>query len=180
MDNNIELRTERLTIRPIEKKDAYSVFNYRSDADTNMYQGWIPKTIEDVHDFINKVATKINIEDSWFQFVIIEMSSKEIIGDIGVHFLDSDNKQAEIGCTLAKKHHGKGFATEGLKSVIEYLFNNLDKHRIIGSIDPENIQSIGLVERLGFIKEAHFRESILINGKWVDDVIYAILKREWK
>jgi len=32
---------------------------------------------------------------------------------------------------------------------------------------------------LGFRKEAHFRESLLINGEWVDDLVYALLKDEW-
>ncbi len=59
------------------------------------------------------------------------------------------------------------------------MFKNLNKHRIIGSIDPRNNRSIGLLERLGFRREAHFKQSLLIDGKWVDDIIYAILKREW-
>jgi len=33
---------------------------------------------------------------------------------------------------------------------------------------------------LGFRKEAHFIESIFKNGEWLDDIIYAILKKEWK
>jgi len=37
-----------------------------------------------------------------------------------------------------------------------------------------------LVERLGFRKEAHFVESLFFHGKWVDDLVYAILAKEWK
>nr|WP_321487069.1 GNAT family protein [uncultured Draconibacterium sp.] len=73
-----------------------------------------------------------------------------------------------------------GFATEAAKAVINYLFCELKKHRITASIDPENIASVALLEKLGFRKEAHFRESLFLNDKWVDDVIYALLAREWK
>ena len=179
MEHRIELKTERLILRPVEEKDAKAIFNYRSDSTTNQYQGWIPKSLDDVHKFINKVSPKIDIVDTWFQFVIIKNNSNEIIGDVGIHFLDSDKKQVEIGCTLDKTYQGKGYATETLKGTLDYLFNKLDKRRVIGSIDPRNIKSIGLVERLGFRKEAHFKESILINGEWVDDLVYAILKNEW-
>jgi RimJ/RimL family protein N-acetyltransferase len=55
----------------------------------------------------------------------------------------------------------------------------LKKHRIITSIDPENTNSIKLVERIGFRKEAHFIESLFINGKWVDDIVYAITRKDW-
>lgn len=177
MENKIELRTERLFLRPVEAKDAKAIFNYRSDFKTNKYQGWIPKTIEDVDSFLKKISLEIDIAGTWFQFVIIDITNSEIIGDLGIHFLDDE--QAEIGCTLEKNKHGKGYATEALKSAIDLLFNGLNKHRIIGSIDPQNIKSIGLVERLGFRKEAHFKESLLINGEWVDDIVYAILKKEW-
>ena len=179
MENRTELKTERLILRPVEEKDAKAIFNYRSDSTTNQYQGWIPKSLDDVHKFINKVSPKIDIVDTWFQFVIIKNDSNEIIGDVGIHFLDTDNKQAEIGCTLDKTYQGKGYATEALKETLDYLFNKLNKRRIIGSIDPRNIKSTGLVERLGFRKEAHFKESILINGEWIDDLVYAILKDEW-
>ena len=177
MSNRIELKTERLILRPIEEKDANAILIYRSDSETNKYQGWIPKTIEDVYSFLKKTSSEIDIVNTWFQFAIIDIVKSDIIGDIGIHFLDDE--QAEIGCTLGKENHGKGYATEALKSVLNLLFNELNKHRIIGSIDPKNISSIRLVERLGFRKEAHFKESLLINGEWVDDIIYAILKREW-
>jgi RimJ/RimL family protein N-acetyltransferase len=180
MSNKIELRTDRLILRAIDKKDAKAIFKYRSDEITNQYQGWIPKKLEDVYDFINKTANEINVVNTWFQLVIISKETEELIGDIGIHFLDIENKQVEIGCSLEKGQQGKGYAIEALNQVMEFLFNQLDKHRIIASIDPNNIPSVRLMERLGFRKEAHFKESISINGQWVDDIVYAILKKEWK
>lgn len=111
--------------------------------------------------------------------MIIEQESDTLIGDIGVHFMDSENKQVEVGCTLNKDYQGKGYATESLRTIIDYLIQTLNKHRIITSIDPANSDSIRLVERLGFRKEAHFVESLFFHGKWVDDIVYAILEKEW-
>jgi RimJ/RimL family protein N-acetyltransferase len=73
-----------------------------------------------------------------------------------------------------------GYATESVARVIEYLFNDLNKHRIITSIDPANENSVRLVQRIGFRKEAHFVESLFINGKWVDDLIYAMIEKDWE
>ncbi|MBA3284939.1 MAG: GNAT family N-acetyltransferase, partial [Nitrosopumilus sp.] len=97
-----------------------------------------------------------------------------------IHFVGDDGFQCEIGCTLNKKYQGKGFATNAMKITIDYLFHNLNKHRISGSVDPNNSNSIRLLERLNFRKEAHFKESLFVNGEWKDDVIYGILKSEWK
>jgi RimJ/RimL family protein N-acetyltransferase len=180
MHQIIELETERLILRPINRNDAESIFRYRSDSITNKFQGWIPKNIEDVQDFIkNRVSSTINENGTWFQFVIILKTIGELIGDTGLHFFDKENKQVEIGCTISKKYQGNGFATEAMSEVMKYLFDTMNKHRIIASIDPRNINSIRLVEKLNFRKEAHFKESIMSNGTWVDDLIYAILKNEW-
>jgi RimJ/RimL family protein N-acetyltransferase len=173
--------TDRLLLRRMEMEDAERILHYRSDPVANQYQGWIPKTIDDVHDFIkNRIAPTIDMAGTWYQFVMIKKASSELIGDIGVHFLAAERQQVELGYTLDKKHQGQGYATEALAGIIDFLFNELDKHRIVTSIDPRNGKSIALVVRLGFRKEAHFKESILQNGEWVDDLLYALLEAEWR
>lgn len=174
------LQTQRLLLRPIQLDDKQTLFDYRKDEETNKYQGWIPKTIGDVEEFIGKLEPQLNIPKSWFQMAIIEKENQVFIGDLGIHFLEESSQQVELGYTLNKKFQGKGYATEAINTVINYLFSELNKHRITTSVDPENSPSFKLLERLGFIKEAHFRESLFINDEWVDDIIYALLAKEWK
>lgn len=176
----MKLESERLILRPMNIGDKVEIFAYRSDNVTNEFQGWIPKTIGDVEIFIDKIAKQVNEPDTWFQFVLIEKVSQKIIGDLGIHFLDKENKQVEIGCTLNKSYQKKGFAIESVRRVIDYLFKELNKHRIIASIDPRNANSIQLVERLGFRKEAHLVESVFVNERWVDDLVYSLLEKDWK
>ncbi|NOU59516.1 GNAT family N-acetyltransferase [Marinifilum caeruleilacunae] len=174
------LHTERLRLEKLEMKHAESFYQYRSDAETNKYQGWIPYAMEDCKHFIkNRIAKEFNEMGTWFQFAILSQDTNAMIGDLGVHFIDGDMQQVEIGCTLNKQYHCKGYASEATKAVIDYLFTKLKKHRITASVDPDNTASIKLMEKLGFRKEAHFKQSILMNGVWVDDVIYAILGSEW-
>nr|WP_321358249.1 GNAT family protein [uncultured Draconibacterium sp.] len=174
----MQLNTQRLILRPVEANDKHAILTYRSDAETNKYQGWIPKTIDDVETFFGKLSTEFNVPDTWFQLAVLDKNSNELIGDIGIHFIDE--QQVEIGYTIAKQHQGVGFVTEAALAVIDYLFGELKKHRITASIDPENVASVALLEKLGFRKEAHFVESLFLNDKWVDDIIYALLAREWK
>lgn len=176
----INLKTNRLEIRPITEDDAKSVFAYRSDPETNRFLSLEPQTVDDVIGFINSSSHAINIVDTWFQLVITLKNSQTIIGDIGLHFLAPDNTQAEIGYTLHKNYRGKGFATEAVSAVIQYVFNTLQKHRIRASVDPNNSVSIVLLERLRFKKEAHFKESLFFKGNWVDDVVYALLAKDWR
>jgi RimJ/RimL family protein N-acetyltransferase len=180
MRDNIEINTERLKLRPIRLEDAKAIFEYRADPVANRYQGWIPKAIDEAKDFVtNRVASEMDLFNTWFQFALIEKDSNKLIGDIGIHFFDADKKQVGIGYTLDKNYQGKGYMTEALIAAINYIFIDLDKHRITASIDPDNIKSIKLVEKLGFRKEGHFKKSFLANGQWIDDLVFAILKEEW-
>lgn len=179
MKHVVELSTARLNLRPLDTADAKELFSYRSDRFSNRYQGWIPESLAEAEEFINtRVSPVINIKGTWFQFAVILKATGKIIGDIGLHFFDNENRQVELGCTLSINNQGKGYATEAIREVIKYLFITLDKHRVIAVIDPENSGSINLFERLGFRKEAHFRKCRWLNGTWVDDLVYALLREE--
>jgi RimJ/RimL family protein N-acetyltransferase len=173
------LETDRLILRPLRIEDTSPLFTYRSDSETNKYQGWIPKTMEEVADFIIRNPKQFNLPETWFQLALTEKKNETFIGDIGVHFFGKENKQVELGCTLNKKYQNKGYATEALTKVIDCLFLDLKKHRIITSIDPQNTDSIRLVERIGFRKEGHFIKSLFLNNVWVDDIIYALIEDDW-
>lgn len=175
----MHLETERLLIRDLTLDDKQAVFNYRSDAEANKFQSWIPETLEDVEQFIERNNKEFNQPESWYQVLITEKDSKAVIGDIGIHFFGSENLQAELGITLNKDFQGRGYASEALKGVINFLFSDLKKHRIMASIDPENIDSLKLMERIGFRKEGHFVKSLFWKNNWTDDVIYALLREEW-
>ncbi len=58
-------------------------------------------------------------------------------------------------------------------------FDDLGLHRIIGRCDARNTASARLMERLGMRREAHFRENEWFKGEWGDELIYAMLDREW-
>lgn len=175
----MKLSTERLILRPLNTNDKQAIFEYHSNAECNKYQGWIPKTLSDVEQFIGKLAPIPNQVDTWFQLAIIEKESEKLIGDVGIHFIGNENKQVGLGYTLAQKYQGLGFANEAITRTIDYLFLDLKKHRITASVDPNNISSIRLLEKLGFRKEAHFIESYNQDGKWMDDALFALLSREW-
>ena len=174
--NGSQIISDRLMLRMLQMEDADDLFRYRSNAAVNKYQGWIPKTLSDVHDFIAyKVSPEMNQPGTWAQWAIIEKETHQLIGDIGIHFLPLDLYQVELGCTLDILHQGKGYATEALTKTINYLFGELGKHRLTASIDPRNQASIALFERLGFRLKAHYPQSLFINGEWVDDLVYELM-----
>lgn len=174
-----KITTDRLFIRTLDMKDRDAFFEYRSMPEVYKYQSWRPEDIDDIERFIlANIAIIPNTKDSWLQLAVC-LKDGQLVGDVGIHFLD-DGFQAEIGYTLSHEFQGKGYASEAVRALIDYLFVGLNKHRITGSVDPDNLKSIMLLENLGFRKEAHFIKSYRLNDKWYDDCVYAVLADEWK
>ena len=92
----------------------------------------------------------------------------------------SDTRQAYIGFTLSVIHWRKGYAEEACRRLLDYLFGELNLHRVIAECDVENTASYRLLERLGFRREAHLIENIWFKGSWGSEFHYGLLEREWK
>ncbi|HEY6233849.1 MAG TPA: GNAT family N-acetyltransferase [Candidatus Elarobacter sp.] len=176
-----DIVTERLVLRALRPGDAEAMFAYRSDPEIMRYQGWDPESLADVREFIADNADyRAYAPGSWRQFAITLRATGELLGDCGVHVPEDKPEQAEFGITLATPFQGRGYASEALRALLHLVFDTLGKHRAFASVDPRNAPSIALFERAGFRKEAHHVESLWLMGEWVDDVIFAMLAREWR
>lgn len=113
-----------------------------------------------------------------FQIAIELRETGRLIGDCAIHTL-TDTSQAEIGFTVSPDHQGKGYGSEAVKSLLGYLFHLMKMHRVIAVTDVRNIHSIGLIEKMGFRREAHFIKSTWNKGEYTDEFLYAILREEW-
>lgn len=172
--------TERLSIRRLEVCDAEAVFQYRSDPEISRYQNWEPQSVGEVRSFIAGLdEISIDTPGRWYQLGLYVSGSGELAGDCGIHVQSHDPRQVEFGITLAREFQGRGFATEALRAILGYLFTAMGKHRVFGSVDPRNAPSLALLERAGMRREAHFVESLWFKGAWADDIVYAILRREY-
>jgi len=176
-----ELITERLRLRRLVPADCPAMFAYRSDPSVVAYQTWEPRDLTEIERFVaDQMKLHPDTPDSWFQLAITSLQTNELVGDCGLHFPADEEQQAEIGITIAPAWQRHGFAAETVSAGFGYLFDTLDKHRVYASVDPRNTPSVALLERLGMRREAHFRESFLVRGEWTDDLIYALLQREWR
>jgi RimJ/RimL family protein N-acetyltransferase len=164
----------------MRESDAAALFAYRSDPEVARYQGFAPKTPADAEAFlVSARAARFDEAGAWCQLAVRRADSGELIGDIGTRPRRDDGSQVEIGVTIAPEHQRQGYAKDALAALLDHLFGNLGKRRVFASVDPRNRASIALLEGLGFRQEAHFRESLRFKGEWVDDMVFAILAREW-
>ena len=175
----MELGTSRLRIDALRHEDADALFRYRADPEVARYQGWRPDTLADAQGFIRaQVDFSSPTPGTWFQRAIRLRDDGILIGDLGLCL--SEDRQVEFGISISPSQQGQGYAREALVALIAFVFGVLRAHRVHASVDPRNQASLALLHGLGLRQEAHFRESLRLRGEWVDDVVFALLAREWQ
>jgi len=174
----MELTTARLLLDHLRPGDAEALFACRADPAVARFQGWRPASVAEARAFIDMQGEPA--PGLWFQRAIRLRDGHALIGDLGVCLPATPGDSVEFGISLAPEHQGKGYAREALKAVFQQGFDVLGWRRIHASVDPRNVGCMDLLTALGMRQEAHFRESLWLHGEWVDDVVFAILAREWQ
>jgi len=176
------LQSERLILRNFVESDLEPFLTYRNDPKVAKYQGWgIPYSREKGEAFILSMLGKVELkQDGWVQFAIALKESDQLIGDLGCHIKKDDERQARIGFTLDSKHWRKGYITEIIPCLLEYLFEDMNIHRVAADCDVDNIASQRTLDKLGFRREAHLIESYLVDGRYASEYYFGMLQREWK
>ncbi len=174
------LSSERLHFRRLTIDDAQEIFELRSNPETMKY---IPRplaiTTDDALKHINLINDKIdeNIDINW---AITEKNNDKCIGIIGFFSTQPENFRTELGYMLLPEYHNKGYVTESVKTLLNYAFHTLNFNSIEATINPDNVASEKVLQKNGFVKEAHLAENFYHNGKFIDSVIYSLLKRNYK
>ncbi len=171
------LETERLYLRRVTKEDVNEIFALRSNEETMKY---IPrplvKTEEDAMAHIAMMDEKINNNEG-INWAITLKNDLKLIGLIGHYRIKPEHFRAEIGYMLLPEYHGKGIIVEAIKETVKYGFEIMKLHSIEAVIDPENLASEKVLQKCGFVKEAHFKENEYYEGRFLDSVIYSILNK---
>jgi aminoglycoside 6'-N-acetyltransferase len=178
---SFQLETERLILRPFLDEDLDAFLDYRNDPSVALHQSWsIPYSRQQGIDFLNEMKKSRPGEAGvWYQIAIELKVNGALIGDCVFCLLQEEPQQAEIGYSLARAYQGQGYASEAIRRLLDYLFDDLELHRVRAICDVENHASARLLERVGMRCEGHFIESFWIKGRWSSEYWYAVLRREW-
>ncbi len=140
---------------------------------------------ESIQSQMSRVEAQKRIENpdvsdsvGWTWFVM-EKKDGTKIGFI-VHFTVQPSQHVEIGYALVPKEKGKGYGTEALQIMVDYLFLTKDIMRIQANTDIRNLASQRVLEKAGFHKEGTIRQAGFVRGQWQNDYLYSILREEWQ
>jgi ribosomal-protein-alanine N-acetyltransferase len=89
-------------------------------------------------------------------------------------------KLLTIAYCLLPAERGKSYCTEAVKIMVDYLFLSKEIHCIQATTHFRNVASQRVLEKAGFKKEGVMRQRFFIRGEWPDQMLFSILREEWK
>ena len=173
------LYTDRLILRRITLEDAQNFFEIRSNKELMSALDKEPfKNLEELLSFFEQIEAGINSNKS-IAWAVCLKDDNNMIGHVGYHKIDFVNHRAEIAYALLPKFQNKGLCSEALKAILDVAFNQFNFHSLEADVNPANNPSIKLITKMGFVKEAHFRENYFFKNVFLDSAIYSLLKKDY-
>jgi len=154
------LETARLTLRLVQESDLPALFIANSDDAVTRYLPYASwKDMSDAHAWLDRAVTRFAANEA-AQFVVEQRHSKDVIGSCLIFHFEPTTREAEVGYVLAQAHWGAGNMFEAMSAFASFAFDRFELKRLVARVDPANVASARLLERLGFVKESETPESL--------------------
>ncbi|AIQ14319.1 GNAT family N-acetyltransferase [Paenibacillus durus] len=174
------LETDRFVLRQLKQDDSREIFQYFSlDEVTKFYDLESFTNIEQAEELIDRWNQKFE-RNQGIRWGITLRSESRVIGTCGFHGWMKNHYKAEIGYELTPEYWRQGYMTEVIQKAIEFGFDNLGLNRIEAFVEPENVGSRKVLEKIGLSEEGTLKEHFYWRNRFVDTVIYALLKKDYK
>lgn len=169
------LTTPRLRLRCPELDDAAIMFENLTHPEAARFGGKAPPaTVEATREKLEKVLATIRAGEG-ISWALVDIETGAYLGSAGLWRWDKPHFRAELGYEIAARVWGRGLMPEAVAPILAFGFQRMDLHSIEAKVHPANTASIRVVEKLGFQREALFRENHWNGVEFEDTAVYSLL-----
>jgi len=173
------LESARLRLRAYRSNDADAMLRLYSDPQVMRYWSFPPWSERAQAEAYIKRALSEMAEGRVLPWAIANLADDRLVGTTTLFALDAVQGRAEVGYSLDPKLQGQGMASEALRLALGHAFDTLRLRRIEADVDPRNVPSCRLLERLGFRLEGLLRARWRVAGEICDSALYGLLAPEF-
>jgi len=176
------IKGKLVQLRPVQRSDISYFLQWFNDPDVTQYLlMYLPMTEMAEQKFIEEIGTTRAATSAFFVIEVEDAEKTKAIGTIGLNGINAKDHNATFGIAIGdKKYWSKGYGTEAAALIIKYGFEQLNLHRIDSGALSFNDRSIRMHLKLGFREEGRRRELIFRNGAYYDEVMFGLLREDWK
>lgn len=176
---DLPIVTDRLVLRLFSMDDLDDVWAYMRLPEVGRYMLWAARDREDSREALSRMVAETGLEKDGDYLTLAVTKAGAVLGHVELGLVSAEHQQGEVGYVFHPDHQGKGFATEAAREMLRLGFADMNLHRIIGRCSARNTASAKLLRRLDMRQEAHFVDYRKVNGEWREELVFAILERDW-
>jgi ribosomal-protein-serine acetyltransferase len=177
-----ERRDANIVIEKINLERIRDIYDAATESREEIFaQGFLAKTdfsIEEVESWI-KGAIEDWENEKGYDFFILDMTTKSVVGWIFFTPINHAHKFANLGCWVRTSHTGKGIATEAVKLTAQYGFEKLGLQRIEIVVAKDNLPSLKVAEKAGATREGLLRNRTNLHGTPCDSYMYSLIPTDY-
>ena len=173
-------RGELVTLRDVEPGDWEAFWENDQDSEAARF-GWqihFPRSREGAKAWAEEMSKKKSEDDNHF-FAMVGPEGN-VVGSMNAHGCDKRNGTFEYGISVNRDCWGKGYASDAMKVLFRYFFDELGYHRVGAVVYAYNDRSIAMHERFGFVREGLLREAKYTDGKRYDMLYFGMTAAEFR
>jgi ribosomal-protein-alanine N-acetyltransferase len=176
----LNIETKRLLLRRFVREDALPMYKtWATDSDVTRYLSWFPhENVEVTKNILNTWIEQYKSTE-YYNWAVAIKDNKKLMGSISVVRQYKEHDVCEIGYCYGKEFWGKGYGTEALEGVIDFMINKVGFNRVHAYHHAENEASGKVMKKAGMKYEGRMREYHKdTRGVYVDCDMYAILRKD--
>ena len=181
MKPDLILKTDRMILRPFERSDLDDVLSYYSLPEVRRYIDWKARDKSEAKSAFEAMRkqTRLTRPGDILTLAVVRKADGAVMGHVSLRWTDATAGQGEIRFAIGPTFRRQGYASEAVKKVMTFAFEEYRLHRIFAVTAGANEASSKLLRGVGMRLEAHYREHALFMGEWDEELHYAVLAREW-
>lgn len=173
------LSGDKVTLREVRESDATALLAMLTTEEVAEFVSPLPRTIEGFHSFIREVHDD-RLAGNSFCFAIVPEGYEDAMGLFQVRQLEPGFGSAEWGFALGSPFWGTGVFHEGAHAVVDFAFGVVGVHRLEARSIAANGRGNAALRKMGAMQEGLLRRSFLRNGRYYDQILWSILKDDWR
>jgi RimJ/RimL family protein N-acetyltransferase len=169
------MRGSLVTLRTVLAEDSDYYYQWINNKELVLLNSDFKPVSREEHD---RWFTSLNDQQHLALFSIVTNQEQQLIGSCSLRNINSHHKNAELQIRIGDfDYHNRGYGSDAIKLLVQYGFSKLNLHRIYLYVFADNLKAIKAYKKCNFRIEGELEEAACINGKFINLILMAIIKK---
>ncbi|WP_440117807.1 GNAT family N-acetyltransferase [Paenibacillus sp. QZ-Y1] len=178
----MEFAGKKIRITPVTEQDLDFICKLECDASIWSFEEDVETDAEKVREKYRSHFATTDEKTYAYDFIIRRLDDEDDspIGLMQMWSYVDHRKSWELGFAVLPEYAGKGYGSEAAYLLLQFAFQGLQAHKVVGMCNAQNVRSAALMQHVGMRREAVFKEELWWNNEWTDQYFFSILDKEFK